>query len=99
MKKEGNGLPQLCTHNLLSTIRGEVPYERIKGLPVEIIDSPASDLEELVEEVEFLIETYERRVDVESASGISEQIISGHVDIDVSISLNTDNDEEIIDYD
>ena len=32
MKASGNGAPEICVQNLLKTIRGEVPYERIKGL-------------------------------------------------------------------
>ena len=31
MKASGNGAPEICVQNLLKTIRGEVPYERIKG--------------------------------------------------------------------
>ena len=30
MKASGNGAPEICVQNLLKTIRGEVPYERIK---------------------------------------------------------------------
>ena len=32
MKASGNGTPQTCVQNLLKTTRGEVPYERIKGI-------------------------------------------------------------------
>ena len=46
MKASGNGAPEICVQNLLKTIRGEVPYERIKGIA----------------DVEFLVETYEPRV-------------------------------------
>ena len=32
MKASGNAAPETCVQNLLKTIRGEVPYERIKGI-------------------------------------------------------------------
>ena len=54
MKASGNRAPEICVQNLLKTIRGEVPYERIK--PSE---TAATDL---AADVEFLVETYEPRV-------------------------------------
>ena len=41
MKASGNGTPQTCVQNLLKTIRGEVPYERIKGIDRTLIDKPS----------------------------------------------------------
>ena len=38
MKASGNGTPQTCVQNLLKTTRGEVPYERIKGIDRSLID-------------------------------------------------------------
>ena len=38
MKATGNGRPQTCVQNLLKTIRGEVPYERLKGIDRTLID-------------------------------------------------------------
>ena len=40
MKASGNGAPEICVQNLLKTIRGEVPYERIKGIDRTLIDKP-----------------------------------------------------------
>lgn len=63
MKASGNGKPQTCVHNLLKTIRGEVPYDRIKGISRRLIDSPSSSAaSELEGDVEFVVETYEPRV-------------------------------------
>lgn len=42
MKASGNGAPEICVQNLLKTIRGEVPYERIKGIDRTLIDKPSS---------------------------------------------------------
>ena len=58
MKASGNGAPEICVQNLLKTIRGEVPYERIKGIDRTLIDKPT----DLAADVEFVVETYEPRV-------------------------------------
>lgn len=63
MKASGNGTPQTCVQNLLKTTRGEVPYERIKGIDRSLIDQPSETAaSELAAEVEFVVETYEPRV-------------------------------------
>ena len=59
MKASGNGAPEICVQNLLKTIRGEVPYERIKGIDRTLSETAATDL---AADVEFLVETYEPRV-------------------------------------
>lgn len=65
MKATGNGAPQICVQNLLKTIRGEVPYERIKGIDRKLIDQPSEIAgPELKADVEFVLETYEPRVDL-----------------------------------
>lgn len=69
MKASGNGRPEQCAANLLRITRGEVPYERLKGLSAAGIDGPtvyASD--SLVMDAEWLIRTYEPRVDVNDIS-------------------------------
>lgn len=67
MKAHGNGTVQQCTHNLLQIVRGEVPFDRIKGLDPRIIDSPASDDAQAAKnDALWLISTYEpRAVDIE----------------------------------
>ncbi len=63
MKASGNGAPEICVQNLLKTIRGEVPYERIKGIDRTLIDKPSETAAtDLAADVEFLVETYEPRV-------------------------------------
>ena len=42
MKASGNGTPETCVQNLLKTIRGEVPYERLKGIDRTLIDRSTS---------------------------------------------------------
>lgn len=63
MKANGNGSYETCVQNLLKTVRGEVPYDRIKGINPKLIDKPASiAADELTSDMQFVIETYEPRV-------------------------------------
>ena len=65
MKAEGNGRPAVCADNLLKINRGEVPYERVKGLDPRLIDRPFGIAEaEIQQDAEWLLETYEPRVEV-----------------------------------
>lgn len=62
MRAEGNGNPAVCANNLLRMVRGEVPYDRVKGLDPSLIDRPVSSSAVAVkQDAEWLIETYEPR--------------------------------------
>ncbi len=67
MRASGNGAPQVCVNNLLQLFRGEVPYERVKGLDPRIVDRPilAADAQ-LRQDADWLVETYEPRAQIES---------------------------------
>lgn len=63
MKASGNGTPETCVQNLIKTIRGEVPYERIKGIDRTLIDQPGeAAAPDLTADVEYVVKTYEPRV-------------------------------------
>ena len=65
MRASGNGSPDVCVANLLMTFRGEVPYERVKGLDPRLMDKPITAAEpEIKQDAEWLLETYEPRVSV-----------------------------------
>lgn len=65
MRANGNGSPAVCAGNLLKLTRGEVPYERVKGLDPRMIDRPLGVAEaEIQQDAEWLLETYEPRVEV-----------------------------------
>lgn len=86
MKAKGNGTPQQCVQNLILTTRGEVPYERIKGISPSIIDMPAEDAgDALRSEVEYLIETYEPRADLKDfdITALAAEAGSFRIDVDV----------------
>ena len=63
MRANGNGNPQICAENLLKCTRGEVPYERLKGLDPSLIDQPANNAEaNLRRDIDWLVGTYEPRI-------------------------------------
>ena len=88
MKASGNAAPETCVQNLLKTIRGEVPYERIKGIDRTLIDKPsgtaANDLD-----VEFVVETYEPRVRLSSSDLVALVAQTGDFELRASIDNNT----------
>lgn len=66
MKAKGNGDPAVCADNLLKIARGEVPFERVKGMDPRIVDRPLMDAEaDLQQDAEWLLSTYEPRVTIE----------------------------------
>lgn len=82
MKAKGNGDAAQCVGNLLRLIRGEVPYERLKGLDPRLIDQPSSTAaQELVADAEWLIENYEPRVNLSSINLNAELAKAGHFTI------------------
>jgi phage baseplate assembly protein W len=86
MKASGNGTPQTCVQNLLKTIRGEVPYERIKGIDRTLIDKPSQTAgSDLTADVEFVVETYEPRVSLSSAELAALAADTGNFELRASI--------------
>lgn len=65
MRAKGNGRPEVCAVNLLQITRGEVSFDRIRGRDATQIDRPdAADAD--AADVEWVLETYEPRVDAEA---------------------------------
>jgi len=86
MKAKGNGTPQQCVQNLILTTRGEVPYERIKGISPAIVDMPAEAANgALRAEIEFLLETYEPRANFKDFDITAPAAEAGSFRIDVDI--------------
>lgn len=62
MKSHGNGATEVCANNLLQLVRGEVPFDRIRGLDPALIDKPISSVRPDIEMgAEWIIENYEPR--------------------------------------
>lgn len=67
MRASGNGLKQVCVQNLLATVRGEVCFDRLRGLSAEIVDQPGADAAaEAQQDAAWMLRTYEPRANVES---------------------------------
>ena len=67
MKAKGNGNAGVCSRNLLAIVRGEVPFDRLRGLDARIVDRPARDAEgEAARDAEWVLKTYEPRIDLDS---------------------------------
>ena len=65
MLASGNSNPLVCVANLLRTVRGEVPYDRLLGVDPDHIDQTSSlAVPEMMIDMEWLIEAYEPRVEV-----------------------------------
>lgn len=89
MKAYGNGNPETCASNLLQIVRGEVPYDRVRGRDGSLIDQPNAT-DEAVADAEWLLETYEPRVTAESIEAIAEAAITGDFSIPVNIERKED---------
>lgn len=76
MKAHRNGAPETCAANLLRIVRGEVPYDRVRGRDPALVDRPGS-IDDSVADIEWLLETYEPRVSVDSAEAIAEAAAAG----------------------
>ena len=92
MKAHGNGTPETCASNLLRIVRGEVPYDRVKGRDGSLIDQPNAT-DEAVADIEWLMETYEPRVTVESVEENAEAALSGDFSALVNIKRKEDEEE------
>lgn len=86
MRAKGNGTPQVCVNNLLRLFRGEVPYERVKGLDPRMIDRPSVAASgQLQQDADWLIETYEPRASVKGINVTQSDAINGSYSVTAEI--------------
>ena len=91
MKGSGNGNPAICANNLVRISRGEIPFDRIKGVRLaELTGSSLSEREDLIEDTKWRVETYEPRVSVESVKLETTDAANGQVALTVNITGRTD---------
>lgn len=94
MLSSGNSAPQVCADNLLKTPRFSVPYERIKGIDGDLIDTPAATAgTDMVADAEWLLNTYEPRVQVNSIEANEEDGV-GNFGIVADLSINQQEEED-----
>lgn len=88
MKAKGNGSPEQCVENLLLIVRGEVPYERLKGIDATLTDKPSEEAAPLLEaDAEWLMENYEPRARLNSVNLTAELAQAGHFVIGVDAAM------------
>jgi phage baseplate assembly protein W len=68
-------------------MRGEVPYERVKGLNPRMIDRPNGVADaEIQQDADWLLETYEPRVDVNAVNIVPSEAPTGGFIVTADIS-------------
>lgn len=86
MRSSGNGDPQVCVQNLLQTVRGEVPFARIKGLDGANIDAPETIASPaVIADATWVIDTYEPRVDAREV--VTSAVEAAHGDFQLTATV------------
>lgn len=87
MRSSGNGAPKVCANNLLRMVRGEAPFERVKGLDPHLTDQPlATSSAELEADAEWLIENYEPRVQFNGVDVSHSDVVNGDFSVTARIT-------------
>ena len=82
MRASGNGSAQRCAENLLATVRGEVPYDRLKGLDARVVDKPYNEAQSLIQQdAEWVLDTYEPRGTVKEITVTDGESFGGLFDV------------------
>lgn len=90
MRASGNGDPQLCALNLLRTVRGEVPFARIKGLDARNIDAPETLAKSaIIADATWVIDTYEPRVNAREVVTAAVDAMEGDFMVTASVGEAT----------
>ena len=88
MKSSGNGNPRICAQNLLKCSRGEIPFERVKGLDPRIIHSPIAEAQQrIMQDADWLVSTYEPRVNVKGIAVTPNPGIESGYDVSLDLAL------------
>ena len=86
MRSKGNGNAEQCAANLLLITRGEVPYERLKGIDARLIDKPSSTVQGLLKaDLDWLLTTYEPRVGLDSLAITKTEAAEGQFNLNIDI--------------
>lgn len=87
MLSKNNSNPAVCVNNLMQIARGEVPYDRVKGISFAHLDVPiAQATDEIVEDAEWMLDTYEPRAEIDSIEVTPTDAPNGHFAITAKIN-------------
>ena len=93
MLSKNNSKPAVCVNNLIQIARGEVPYDRVKGISSAHIDVPiVQATDEIVEDAEWMLGTYEPRAEIESIEVEPTDAPNGHFAIKATIKTTKEAD-------
>lgn len=86
MLSYGNGSAAKCVNNLVRISRGEVPYDRIKGVKLsQRIGKTIAAREEIADDAKWMVGVYEPRVNVESVKISVTDGVNGHANMTVNV--------------
>lgn len=86
MRGKNNGDPQVCVNNLMAITRGEVAYDRIRGIGTEPIDGTiASSSADIAQDAKWVINTYEPRGEVDGIEVVADEASDGGFKVKVGI--------------
>ena len=95
MLSKNNSSPAVCVNNLIQIARGEVPYDRVKGISSEYLDAPISQaVDEIVEDAEWMLDTYEPRAEIQNIEVVPDDVPNGRFAINATINTNKEADDE-----
>lgn len=87
MLSKNNGNPAICVNNLIQIARGEVPYDRVKGVSIAQLDAPiAQSTDEIIEYVEWMLDVYEPRAEIDGIEVTPTDAPNGHFAIKANIN-------------
>lgn len=85
MLSNGNSNAEITARNLIKTYRGEVPYDRIRGIDGSFTDKPISKvIDNIDNDVRETIEEYEPRADV---IDVAVSLSNGKIEIELDIDI------------
>ncbi|MEE0433919.1 MAG: early E1A protein [Peptococcaceae bacterium] len=86
MRAQGNGDPQVCVQNLLRTVRGDVPFARLKGIDGRNIDVPETIASPaVIADAIWVIDTYEPRVDAQDVTTAALDSVYGDFTVSATV--------------
>ena len=87
MRNSGNGNAAVCANNLVRISRGEVPFDRIRGVKfAEIAGKTIAENDDLADDIEWMVKTYEPRVSVDSVKIVIDDAENGQATVTVNVN-------------
>ena len=86
MLSKGNGAPWVCVHNLMRTLRGEAPFERLKGVDSALLGKPTTALEaQIIDDLKWMISTYEPRIQLAELD--IRELLTGNASLTANVKI------------